>query len=132
MGHGLWAAVRATTFRSLRHRNYRRYFLGQIVSFTGTWMQAAALMALMYHRTGDPRWPGWLLVAQIGPTLPLGGWAGGFAARRPRRRLIVRTQTAFLANAVLLTAAVAAGAAAWVVLALQLMNGVVQAIDLPA
>lgn len=132
MDHGLWAALKATTFRSLRHPNYRRYFLGQIVSFTGTWMQSAALMALMYHRTGDPRWPGWLLVAQIGPTILLGAWAGGFADRRPKRRLIVRTQTAFLATAVLLTAAVAAGVAPWVVLVLQVVNGVIQAIDLPA
>lgn len=132
MDHGLWAALKATTFRSLRHPNYRRYFLGQIVSFTGTWMQSAALMALMYHRTGDPRWPSWLLVAQIGPTILLGTWAGGFADRRPKRRLILRTQAAFLANAALLTAAVAAGAAPWVVLVLQVMNGVIQAIDLPA
>src|SRR5262245_50880671 len=34
---GLFAALRDTTFRSLRHRNYRRYFLGQIVSFVGSW-----------------------------------------------------------------------------------------------
>src|SRR5438477_9931707 len=91
---GLLAALRATTFRSLRHRNYRRYFLGQIVSFTGTWMQAAALMWLLYDRTGDPRWPSWLLVAQIGPTLLLGAWAGGLADRLPKRRRIVRTQPA--------------------------------------
>jgi MFS family permease len=130
---GLLAAVKQTTFRSLRHRNYRRYFLGQIVSFTGTWMQAAALMWLMYDRTGDPRWPSWLLVAQIGPTILLGAWAGTLADRWPKRRLILRTQTAFLVNAALLTAVVATNlAAAWVVLALQVMNGVVQAIDLPA
>jgi MFS family permease len=130
---GLLAAVKQTTFRSLRHRNYRLYFLGQIVSFTGTWMQSAALMALMYARTGDLRWPSWLLVAQIGPTLLLGAWAGAFADRLPKRQLIVRTQTAFLVNAVLLTTAVATNlATAWVVLTLQVMNGVIQAIDLPA
>ena len=71
---GLLAALRETTFRSLRHRNYRRYFLGQIVSFTGSWMQSAALMWLLYDRTGDPRWPSWVLVAQVGPTLLLGTW----------------------------------------------------------
>ena len=81
---GLLAAVKQTTFRSLRHRNFRLYFLGQIVSFTGTWMQSAALMWLMYDRTGDPRWPSWLLVAQISPTLLLGAWAGTLADRWPK------------------------------------------------
>src|SRR5438477_6121336 len=84
---GLWRALKETTFRSLRHRNYRLYFFGQIVSFTGSWMQSAALMWLMYDRTGDPRWPSWLLVAQIGPTLLLGTWGGGLADRHPKRTL---------------------------------------------
>src|SRR5262245_28066025 len=101
--------LRETTFRSLRHRNYRRYFFGQIVSFTGSWMQSAALMWLMYDRTGDPRWPSWLLVVQVGPTLLLGAWGGSLADRRPKRQLVITTQSAFLVNAVLLTVMVAGG-----------------------
>ena len=129
----LFAALRDTTFRSLRHRNYRLYFLGQIVSFTGSWMQSAALMWLMYDRTGDPRWPSWLLVAQVGPTLLFGAWGGALADRVPKRQLVIRTQTAFLVNAVLLAAMVALDLAVpWLVLALMVMNGVIQAIDLPA
>lgn len=130
---GIWSALRDTTFRSLRHRDYRRYFFGQIVSFTGSWMQSAALMWLMYDRTGDPRWPSWLLVAQVGPTLLLGAWGGHLADRVPKRNLVIRTQTAFLVNAVLLAAVVALDAAVpGVVLGLMVMNGVIQAIDLPA
>jgi MFS family permease len=125
--------LRNTTFRSLRHRGYRRYFLGQIVSFVGTWMQSAALMWLMYDRTGDPRWPAWLLVAQIGPTLLLGPWGGSLADRHPKRKLIVTTQTCFLLNAILLTFMVGSGfAGPRLVLALVAVNGVVQAVDLPA
>ena len=82
---GLLATLRDTTFRSLRHRNYRRYFFGQIVSFVGSWMQSAALMWLLYDRTGDPRWPSWVLVAQVGPTVLLGTWGGGLADRLSRR-----------------------------------------------
>src|SRR5438874_8364127 len=104
---GLLAALRQTTFRSLRHRSYRLYFLGQIVSFTGSWMQSAALMWLMYDRTADPRWPGWLLVAQVGPTLLLGTWGGALADRWPKRQLVFRTQSAFLVTATLLAAVVA-------------------------
>jgi MFS family permease len=128
-----WAVLKATTFRSLRHRSYRRYFVGQIVSFVGTWMQSAALMWLMYDRTGDPRWPSWLLVAQIGPTFVLGPWGGSLADRHPKRQLVATTQTAFLVNAVALTLVVASGFVEPVLLlALIAVNGVIQAVDLPA
>lgn len=126
-------ALRNTTFRSLRHPGYRRYFVGQIVSFVGTWMQSAALMWLMYDRTGDPRWPSWLLTAQIGPTLLLGPWGGALADRHPKRRLVATTQTCFLLNAIVLTAVVASGfAEPLLVLVLIAINGIVQAVDLPA
>lgn len=130
---GLVGALRDTTFRSLRHRNYRLYFLGQLVSFTGSWMQSAALMWLIYDQTHDVRWPSYLLVAQVGPTVLLGTWGGHLADRAPKRRLIFRTQSAFLANAVVLAGLVATGLAfPGLVLVLQVLNGVVQAIDLPA
>ncbi|MBY0457371.1 MAG: MFS transporter, partial [Gemmataceae bacterium] len=127
------ATLRDTTFRSLRHLNYRRYFLGQVVSFVGTWMQSAALMWLMYDKHDDPRWPSWLIVAQIGPTLLLGAWGGALADRYPKRTLVLITQTAFLLNALLLTGVVAGGFATPVlVLALIAFNGVIQAVDFPA
>jgi MFS family permease len=126
-------ALRNTTFRSLRHPSYRRYFVGQIVSFVGTWMQSAALMWLMYDRTGDPRWPSWLLTAQIGPTLLLGPWGGALADRYPKRQLVITTQTCFLLNAIVLTAVVAGGfTEPLLMLALIAVNGIIQAVDLPA
>lgn len=122
-----------TTFRSLRHRDYRLYFLGQIVSFTGSWMQNAALMWFVFDRTGNPLWPPLLLVAQVGPTLILGTWGGNLADHTPKRRLIIRTQIAFLVNACILTALVGFDVALpGVILALQLLNGVIQSVDLPA
>lgn len=130
---GLFTALRDTTFRSLRHRNYRRYFLGQIVSFVGSWMQSAALMWLLYDRTGDPRWPSWILVAQVGPTLLLGTWGGGLADRYSKRRLILGTQSAFLAHALALTLLLAFDLAApQLVLGFMVVSGVIQAVDLPA
>jgi MFS family permease len=130
---GLLAALRETTFRSLRHRNYRRYFLGQIVSFTGSWMQSAALMWLLYDRTGDPRWPSWVLVAQVAPTILLGTWGGGLADRYPKLKLVFATQSAFLAHAVLLTLLLALDLAPpFLVLGLMVVSGVIQAVDLPA
>lgn len=132
-GQGLLAALRDTTFRSLKHRDYRLYFVGQIVSFTGSWMQNAALMWLIFDLTRDPIWPPLLLVAQVGPTLLLGPLGGTLADRIPKRRLVLTTQTLFLFNAALLTVLVAFGIASpWLLLGLQCANGLVQAVDLPA
>lgn len=130
---GLVAVLRDHTFRSLRHRNYRLYFAGQIVSFTGSWMQNAALMWLVFDLTADPLWPPLLLVAQVGPTLVLGAWGGHLADRVPKRRLVFATQAAFLANACVLALLVATGLAAPpLLLAVQAVSGVIQAVDLPA
>ncbi|HEV3383284.1 MAG TPA: MFS transporter [Gemmata sp.] len=130
---GLWAALKETTFRSLRHRNYRRYFLGQIISFTGSWMQSAALMWLLFDRTGDPRWPSWILVAQVGPTILLGAFGGGLADRYPKRQLIFITQATFLVHATVLCLLIAFDILSpWLILGLMAISGVVQAVDLPA
>jgi MFS family permease len=130
---GLWSALRDTTFRSLRHRNYRLYFLGQMVSFTGSWMQSAALMWLLYARTNDARWPSWILVAQVAPTLLLGTWGGGLADRYPKRRLIIITQTAFLIHAAVLTFLIAFDLASpFLILGFMVVSGIVQAVDLPS
>lgn len=128
----LWVSLGNTTFRSLKHRDYRLYFTGQIVSFTGSWMQNAALMWLVFDLTNHPIWPPLLLVAQVGPTLVLGTFGGALADRLPKRRLILATQSLFLTNAILLTVlAVGGWVNPWVLLVLQGSNGLVQAIDLP-
>ena len=130
---GVWGVVRDRTFQSLQSPDYRRYFVGQIVSLTGSWMQSAALMWLTYAATADPLWPPLMLVAQTAPTLVLGTWGGALADRLPRRRLVVTTQACFLANAVLLTVLVASNLAApWLLFAVQVVNGVIQSVDLPA
>jgi MFS family permease len=121
------------TFRSLRHRNYRLYFLGQIVSFTGSWMQSAALMWLVFDLTTDPLWPPILLVAAVGPTLVLGPIGGALADRFPKRKLVMATQSSFLVMALILIALVSLRVISpWLLFALQLVNGIVQAVDLPA
>ena len=61
-----------STFRSLRHRNYRLYFFGQLISLLGTWMQNTALSWLAYEITGQSKWPAFISAAQILPTFLLG------------------------------------------------------------
>ncbi len=120
------------TFRSLRHRNYRLYFIGQMISLVGSWMQTTALMWLAYDLTRESKWPAFLMVAMVGPTLLLGAWAGALADRCRKHTLIVRTQLGFLTSASILTVLAYSGAInIWLMLALMCFHGVVQAIDLP-
>jgi MFS family permease len=122
-----------STFRALRHRNYRLYFCGQLISWTGTWVQTTALMWLAYDLTHESQWPGLISAAQILPTFFLGAWGGVLADRLPKRSLIFVTQAGMLTMALGLACAVFAGAASpWVLLAIALASGLVNAVDLPA
>src|SRR5262245_45332670 len=121
------------TFRSLRHRNYRLYFVGQLVSLVGSWTQITALTWLAHVQTHQAKWPAFLAAVQIGPTFLLGPWGGSLADRVSRRGLIVRTQVAFLSCAlVLLVLYWADLLTVGAMLAVMLVHGVIQAIDLPA
>jgi MFS family permease len=125
--------LKTRTFRSLAHRNYRIYFFGQLVSFTGSWIQTTALMWLAYDLTNDPGWPAYLLVAQVGPTLLVGPLGGAVADRFSKRRVILATQVAFMLNAAALAAFVALDwTTPMLLLAMQAIGGLIQAIDLPA
>jgi MFS family permease len=123
----------AATFRSLRHRNYRLYFFGQLVSLTGTWMQNAALVWLAFQLTDESKWAALVSAAQILPTFFFGAWGGALADRWPKRTLIFLTQSAFLLLALVLAALTFAGIVTpWQLLLVTALNGLVQAIDLPA
>jgi MFS family permease len=124
---------RLDTFRALRHRNYRLYFLGQGISLTGSWLQSAALSWLAYDMTHQSRWPALVGAAQVLPTFVLGAWGGGLADRIAKRPLIFTCQAALLVLAVLLAGVVAFGVAGpWTLLAIALACGIVNAVDLPA
>src|ERR1700688_2656910 len=84
----------AAMFRSLRHRNFRLFFGGQIISLVGTWMQAVAEAWLVYRLTGSSVLLGVLgFVSQI-PIFLLSPLAGLAADRWPRQRVVIATQTA--------------------------------------
>jgi hypothetical protein len=60
------AAGRFHGLRAIRHRNYRLFFCGQLISLIGTWMQQVAQAWLVLQLTGDPLWLGLVSVAQFG------------------------------------------------------------------
>ena len=122
------------TFHSVSHsRNFRLFFVGQIVSVTGTWMQSVAAAWLVLKLTESSVALGIQLALNFGPILLLGAWAGLLADRRDKRLILIGTQTAFALQALGLWALLFAGAAQlWMVYALSLFAGIVTALDNPA
>jgi MFS family permease len=120
------------TFRSLRVRNYRLYFVGQIVSMSGTWMQSVAQAWLVLELTGSGIALGTVTALQFLPTLVLGSWGGLIADRMDKRRLLVWTQSASALCALILgLLAVTHVVTLWMVYALALGLGLVTMIDMP-
>ena len=92
------------TFASLRrHRNYRLFFAGQVVSVTGSWMQNIGLAWLVIELTHSPVAVGGLAFARFLPFTVLGLFAGVIADRLDYRRLVIATQAASMAVSALLT-----------------------------
>jgi MFS family permease len=121
------------TFRALRHRNFRLYWTGQLVSLVGTWMQSVAQAWLMHRLTASPFMLGLLGFIQFLPVLLLSLWAGVIVDSVNKRKLLLMTQWAFLIQATLLAVAVSTGVVtAWMVLVLALFFGTINALDLPA
>lgn len=120
-------------FRALRHRNFRLYWSGQLVSLAGTWMQSVAQGWLMHTLTASAWMLGVLSFAQFIPVLPLALWAGVVADRMDKRRLLLWTQSLLTVQATLIALAVSTGVVKpWMVLALALVYGCVNTFDLPA
>ena len=122
-----------STFRALRHRNYRLFFFGQMISLTGTWMQIVAQQWLVYRLTGSATMLGTInLVAGL-PLVPVALWGGSLADRFSKRSILVVTQSAMMMTAFILAALTWAGVVqVWHVLALAMALGAASAIDVPA
>jgi MFS family permease len=123
----------ASTFQALRHRNYRLWFFGQLVSLVGTWMQTIAQNWLVYELTGSAGDLG--LVNFIGavPLVLLTFHAGTIADRFEKRRVIYWCQVAMMLLAFVLAALCWTGAVRfWHVLLLAFLLGTAMAVDTPA
>ena len=125
-------AATRRTFRSLRVRNYRLFFFGQLVSVSGTWMQQVAQDWLVLRLTNEPLPLGITTALQFTPILALGAWAGVVADRLDKRRLLLATQAAMAALALVLGVLTATGAIRlWMVYLLALLLGFATAFDMP-
>ena len=117
---------------SLAVPNYRRYFAGQIVSVSGSWMQRVAEMWLIVQLTGSGAAVGFTAGLQFVPILLFGAWGGLIADRLPKRRVLMVTQALMALPALALWGLSAAGAVTpLIVYALVLVRGTVTAVDNP-
>src|SRR3954471_20902394 len=80
------------TFRALKHRNYRLYFIGQLVSLIGTWMDQTAMSWLVYEITGSKFLLGAIAAVGSAPMMLFALWGGALADRYPKRSILVVTQ----------------------------------------
>jgi MFS family permease len=118
--------------RALRHRNYRLYFIGQGLSLVGTWLTKVATAWLVYRMTGSA----WLLgvvgfAGQI-PTFILAPLAGALIDRWDRRRTLLVTQAlAMLQSAALAALTLGGVIQVWELVALNVMQGLIDAFDMP-
>jgi len=126
-------ALNARTFASLkRHRNYRLFFTGQLVSVIGTWMQNIALAWLVIELTSSPLAVGILAFCRFVPFTLFGLFAGVVADRIENRKLVLTTQLFSMAISAVLTVVVLTDSATlWLVYVLAALGGCALVFDAP-
>ena len=122
-----------TSFRALRHRDFRRFLFGQVISLSGTWMQSLALSWLVYRLTHSTVLMGTIGFLQHIPVLALGPIAGLVADRFSRRRIVLAAQIGFTVQALALATLTLTGLIeVWHLAVLALVFGTINAFDIPA
>jgi MFS family permease len=126
-------ALNSRTFSSIRkHRNYRLYFTGQIVSVSGTWMQDTALPWLVLSLTHSPVYVGLLVFARYAPFMLFGLFSGALADRFDNRRFVIGTQaSSMLVASVLAVLAFAGVDEIWPFFVLAFLGGAALVFDAP-
>ncbi len=121
------------TVRALRHRNFRLFFSGQLISLIGTWMQNVALSWLVYRLTGSSVLLGSVNFASQIPVFLLSPAGGVVADRYNRHRVVIATQTASMVLAFALAVLTLFNVIkVWEIFVLSALLGVVNAFDIPA
>ena len=127
------AGPAAARFGALRHRDFRLFWGGQLVSLVGTWMQSVGQAWLVLELTGSPFQLGLVNALQFTPILLLSPIGGALSDRWPKRRIILATQTLMMIQALALALLVGTGRIQfWHVALLAAVYGVGRAVDIPA
>jgi MFS family permease len=119
-------------FIALRHRNFRLFWFGQLISLIGTWMQTTAQAWLVLELTHSAWWLGAVGALQFLPVLLLALFGGVLADRLPKRTVLLFTQSSSMLLAFILWILVATGGVhLWNVLILASLLGLTNALDMP-
>ena len=119
--------------RALRHRDFRLFWSGQLVSLIGTWMQSVGQSWLVLELTNSPFRLGLIGTLQFGPILLFSFLGGAISDRVHKRRMLIGTQTALMLQAFTLSALVASGHVQfWHVAVLASLYGLANTLDMPA
>jgi MFS family permease len=119
-------------FRALRHRDFRIFYTGQLVSLIGTWMQSLAQSWLVLVLTSSALALGLVSALQFLPVLLLSAFGGAIADRQPKRWVLVGTQIGQMILAFILAVLTAEQMVTYVDVAiLALLLGIASAVDMP-
>jgi MFS family permease len=122
----------SSTFRALKHRNFKLFFSGQFVSLTGTWMQSVAQSWLVYRLTGSVVLLGFISFASQIPVFLLAPIGGAIADKYNRRRILIITQTTAMILAMVLAILTLTGAVqVWHLFVIAAGFGLANAFDIP-
>jgi MFS family permease len=126
------ASPRPRTFAALRHRDFRLFYAGQLLSLIGTWMQTTAQGWLVLELTDSPLKLGVVTAVASLPTFLFALYAGAVADRSDKRRIILWANVAALSAAVTLGGLTQAALVTYpMVLALAFVLGTAQAFEIP-
>src|SRR5512140_949654 len=118
--------------RSLRHRNYRLFFSGQLISLIGTWMDTVAEAWLVYRLSHSALLLGLAAFASQIPVFLLAPWGGVLADRYDRRKILLWTQALSGVQAMILALlTLTHRVTIWHVIVLAAGLGIVTALDMP-
>jgi MFS family permease len=119
--------------RAFRHRDYRVFWAGALVSNSGTWLQAITIPYVMLELTGRAIWVGIAAFGTFVPAVILGPLGGSVADRHDRRRVLIAGQSAAAVIALALWAAWALGLRSPVaIVAIAALGGAAQGLTIPA
>ena len=120
------------TFIALRHRNYRLFFFGQMISLIGTWMQTTAQAWLVLELTHSAWLLGLVGALQFLPVMVLSLFGGVLADRLPKRTALLFTQSFALVQATVMWILVATGTVQiWHIMILAALLGMTNSLDMP-
>lgn len=120
------------TFAALEHPNYRLWFIGQLLSLVGTWMQSTAQGYLVFDLTKSAAYLGYVSFAAGLPTWLFTLFGGVIADRFPKRNLLVITQAFMMLLAAILAVLTFTGTVQpWHIIALSFFLGIANAFDAP-